>query len=107
MIRPALACILLVTLAMPAPADDQPPADRVFRFTPAQTAAVERLEARLRDGDLSRQVYSPAFATRACYEAALQQSASREAARDQNGLTAAQRVFFAGCVEHSGYLLGR
>lgn len=104
--RPVLAILLAMVAAMPAAADDSPPADREFRFTPAQNAAVQRLEARLVDGDTSRQVYTPQFAARICFEAALQQGAGRDAARDQNGLTAGQRVFFAECVLETGYRLG-
>lgn len=104
MIRPVLAALLLLATIAP-PVAGQPAADPVFRFSPAQQAAVRRLEARLADGDTSRQVYTEGHATRLCYRAALAQSVARGAARDRNGLAERQRGFFADCVRDAGYRL--
>lgn len=104
MIRPLPAMLLLLaTIALPAAG--QPAAEADFRFSPAQEAAVRRLEARLVDGDTARQVHTEGHATRLCYRAALAQGVPPDAARDRNGLAARQRAFFADCVGHAGYRL--
>lgn len=104
MIRPVLAALLLLAAIAP-PAAGQPGAEADFRFSPAQQEAVRRLEARLADGDTSRQVYTEGHATRLCYRAALAQGVPPDAARDRNRLAERQRAFFADCVRHAGYRL--